>query len=150
MAAATRRGVKIQLILTAKADVPFAKYSERYLYNWLFRNNIEVYEYGKNILHGKIAERDNEWITAGSYNVNNISAFASVELNLDVMNTAIATEMNDKLQSIIKNDCKLITQNEFAATNNLLKRFYYYLSYRLIHIMFYLFTFYFTQKREKN
>ena len=150
MAAAAGRGIKIQLILTAKADVPFAKYAERYLYNWLFRHNIEVYEYEKNILHGKLAERDNEWITAGSYNVNNISAFASVELNLDVKNMAIATEMNDKLQAIINNDCRQITETEFTAANNLLKRFYYYLSYRLIHVVFYLFTFYFTQKRERS
>ena len=150
MAAATRRGVKIQLILTAKADVPFAKYSERYLYAWLFRNNIEIYEYEKNILHGKLAMRDNEWITAGSYNVNNISAFASVELNLDIKNGTIAKEMNDKLAAIINGDCRQITQAEFATTNNILKRFYYYLSYRLIHIVFYLFTFYFTQRREKN
>lgn len=150
MAAATRRGVKIQLILTAKADVPFAKYSERYLYRWLFRNNIEVYEYQKNVLHGKIAQRDNEWVTAGSYNVNNISAFASVELNLDINDVAIATEMNDKFQAIINTDCIRITPAEFATTNNYLKLFYYYLSYRIIHIIFYLFTFYFTQRREKN
>ncbi len=150
MAAASKRGVKIKLILTAKADVPFAKYSERYLYAWLFRHKIEVYEYQQNILHGKIAIRDNEWITAGSYNVNNISAFASVELNLDINNAAIATEMNYKFNAIISNDCRQITESEFAATNNLLKRFYYYLSYRFIHIVFYLFTFYFTQKTEKN
>ncbi len=150
MAAAADKGVKIRLVLTAKADVPFAKYSERYLYRWLFRHGIEVYEYGKNIINGKIATRDNEWITAGSYNVNNISAFASVELNLDVKNTGIATEMNDRVQAIINNDCKRITESEFAAESNLLKRFYYYLSYRLIHAVFYLFTFYFTQRREKN
>jgi len=150
IAAATRRGVKIQLILTAKADVPFAKYSERYLYRWLFRNNIEVYEYQKNVLHGKTAQRDNEWVTLGSYNVNNISAFASVELNLDINDTMIATEMNNKFQAIINEDCIRITPAEFATTNNYLKLFYYYLSYRTVHIIFYLFTFYFTQKREKN
>ena len=150
MAAASRRGVKIQLILTAKADVPFAKYSERYLYRWLFRNNIEVYEYQKNVLHGKIAQRDSEWITAGSYNVNNISAFASVELNLDIDNAAVATEMNNKFQTIIADDCTQITPADVATTNNHLKLFYYYLSYRFIHIIFYLFTFYFTQKRERN
>lgn len=64
MAIASKRGVKIKLILTARADVPLSKYTERYLYSWLFRNNIEVYEYEKNILHGKIAVRDNEWLTA--------------------------------------------------------------------------------------
>ncbi len=150
MAGASYRGVKIKLILTAKADVPFTKYAERYLYPWLFRNNIEVYEYQSNILHGKVAVCDNEWITGGSYNVNNISAFASVELNLDIKNTQIATEVNDKLQDIIKNDCVQITKSDFLTKNNIRTRLFYYLSYRFIHLVFYLFTFYFIQKREKN
>ena len=150
MAAASRRGVKVRLILTAAADVPFAKYAERYLYSWLFRNNIEVYEYEKNVLHGKVATRDNEWVTAGSYNFNNISAFASVELNLDIKDALIATTINNKFTEIINNDCRQITPAGFAISNNSLKRLSYYLSYRLIHFVFYLFTFYFTQKREKN
>jgi cardiolipin synthase len=150
MAAASRRGVKISLVLTARADVPFAKYSERYLYPWLFRHNIDIYEYEKNILHGKVATRDNEWLTAGSYNVNNISAFASVELNLDINNATLATELNEKIQTIIREDCTKITPTSFVASSNLVKRLGYYLSYRVTHIIFYLFTFYFTQRRERN
>lgn len=150
MAIASGSGVKVRLILTAKADVLFAKYSERYLYSWLFRNNIEVYEYQANILHGKLAVCDNKWLTAGSYNVNNISAYASIELNLDVKNTSIATEVDDELQNIIKNDCVQITQTSFSTKNHLLKKFLYYLSYRIVHWIFYLFTFYFSQKKEKN
>lgn len=148
MAAASRRGVKIRLILTATADVPFSKYTERYLYNWLFRHNIEIYEYTRNVLHGKIGVSDNERLTAGSYNVNNISAFASVELNLDILDRAVATEVSNKLDEIIRNDCERVTAESFAAASNLMLRFFYYCSYRITHAIFYLFTFYFTQKRE--
>ena len=150
MAAASHRGVKIKLILTARADVPLVKYTERYLYSWLFRHNIEVYEYQKNILHGKIAVCDNEKLTAGSYNVNNISAFTTVELNLDIENTAIAREVNERLETIITNDCKQITPANFATATNLVIKLFYYLSYRITHMIIYLFTFYFTQKRERN
>jgi cardiolipin synthase len=150
MAVAVRRGVKVRLILTAVADVPFSKYAERFLYAWLFRHKIEIYEYHRNVLHGKIAVRDNEWITAGSYNVNNISAFASVELNLDIKSTAIATEVNNKLEEIIKNDCRHITEADFKAANNVVKQFFYYSSYRIVHAIFFLFTFYFSQKKGKG
>jgi cardiolipin synthase len=150
MAVAAARGVKIKLILTAKADVPFAKYAERYLYKWLFRHSIEVYEYQKAILHGKVAVRDNEFITAGSYNVNNISAFASVELNLDVKDAAIATHVNDHFQSIIENDCIQIDKSNFWVSNSLVKKFLFYFSYRLVHFLFFLFTFYFIQKRGRG
>jgi cardiolipin synthase A/B len=150
MAAASQRGVKVKLILTAMADVPLAKPAERYLYNWLFRNNIEVYEYQSNILHGKIAVCDSKWFTAGSYNVNNISAYASVELNVDVKNDTIATEVNDRLQQIIDRDCIRISVEEFAAKHNIFQRLLHYLSYRIVHFIFFLFTFYFIRKRENN
>jgi cardiolipin synthase len=150
MAAASRRGVKIRVVLTAKADVMFSKYAERYLYQWLFRNNIEIYEYESNILHGKITTYDNKWLTAGSYNVNNISAFASVELNLDVDNADIAMQVSAQLEQIIENDCKLITRDDFSAANSRARRLLFYFSYRLVHFIFYLFTFYFTQKRGRG
>ena len=150
MTVAARKGVKVRVILTAKADVPFTKYAERYLYSRLFRDNIEIYEYQANILHGKLAVCDNKWLTTGSYNVNNISAYASVELNLDVMNTPIAMQLNDMLQNIITKDCEQITEKNFSINNNILKRLGYYLSYRFIHLVFFLFTFYFIQQHEKN
>lgn len=150
MARASKRGVKIRLILTETADVPFAKYTERYLYRWLLRNNIEVYEYQKNVLHGKIAVCDNVWLTVGSYNVNHISAFASVELNLDIKNEAVATEVTQRFDQIIREDCVRMTRENFFVTSRPLKMFFYYLSYRLVHMVFYLFTFYFVQKRSDD
>jgi cardiolipin synthase len=150
MGAASRRGVKVRLILTQEADVPLSKYAERYLYSWLFRHNIEVYEYERNILHGKIAVCDDTWLTAGSYNVNNISAYASIELNLDIRDETIVKQVNDKLQQIIDTDCTRITEADFAITSNIFKRLLYYLSFMLVHLIFFMFTFYFIQQREEN
>ncbi|HET9054056.1 MAG TPA: phosphatidylserine/phosphatidylglycerophosphate/cardiolipin synthase family protein, partial [Cyclobacteriaceae bacterium] len=39
---AAARGVKIQMILTRDSDVPGTKYAERYMYDWLYRHNIEI------------------------------------------------------------------------------------------------------------
>jgi cardiolipin synthase len=150
MAVASRRGVKIRLILAGVADVPFSKYAERYLYAWLFRHKIEVYEYQKNILHGKMAVCDNEWITVGSYNFNNLSAFASIELNLDIIDTNVANDVNAKFEAIIANDCVPILEEGFTASTNLLTKFFFYLSYRIVHLTFVLFTFYFFQQNEKS
>ncbi len=148
IAAATARGINVKLVLTAKSDVTIAKYAERYLYPWLLRNNVEVYEYQDTTLHGKIAVWDNEWLTVGSYNVNNISAFASVELNLDIKSQSIASDVTERLQQIIGNNCKRIEKAGFEGSTNLLQKFIFFLSYRIVHIMFYLFTFYFVQKRR--
>lgn len=146
MSQAAKRGVKIKVITAGRSDVMLAKYAERWMYDWLLRNQIEVYEYQKNILHGKIAVCDSDWITVGSYNVNNISAHASIELNLDVKDKKIASFAESVLENIIANDCLYISKETHARNKNLVKQFVRWFSYGFIHTLFRLFTFYFKQK----
>jgi len=146
MANAIKRGVTIRVIAAGDSDVKVAKNAERWLYDWLLRNGIELYEYQKNILHGKMAVSDEEWMTAGSYNINNISAYASIELNLDVRNPAFAKETRQVLQEIMEKDCTRITFEQHIKTNNIFKQFNRWLSYQFIRTVFYLFTFYFRHK----
>lgn len=150
MEVAARRGVKIKLVLTGYADVPLSKYAERYLYNRLFRSGIEVYEYLPNVLHGKMGICDGLWATVGSYNLNNISAFASIELNLDVKDKGLVTKLNSAVEDIITKDCTLVTKSGYGSQGNVLKKLLYYLSYRAIHTLFFLFTFYYTQQKKGN
>jgi cardiolipin synthase len=102
---ALNRGVNIKLILAGMSDVGIAKYAEKYLYRWAIRHGIEIYEYKHNVLHGKIAVSDKTFVTAGSYNINDISALASVELNLDIQEKAFATHVDNVLRDIIINEC---------------------------------------------
>ena len=97
----------------------------------------------KNILHGKIAVCDDEWMTVGSYNINNISTYASIELNLDVRCSTFAKQVRESLDEIIANDCILITPEYHTKTNNIFKQFIRWFSYQFIRMGFYLFTFYF-------
>jgi cardiolipin synthase len=141
------KGVKVRVIIAGKSDVMIIKRAERWFYDWLLRNGIEVYEYEKNILHGKIATVDDEWMTIGSYNINDISAFASVELNLDVKNAAFARHTREVLEEIIKNDCTRITPRKLKTSRNLFMRLMNWISYKVFRILFFLFTFYFKQRR---
>lgn len=143
---ACKRGVHIKVILAGPSDVMVAKHAERYMYRWLFKNNIEVYEYQPNILHGKIAACDSKWITIGSYNVNNISAYASMELNLDIHNECFAREVEKTIDSIILNDCIRVPEQIFNSQNHFFLNLWQKLCYELIRVLFYLFTFYFKQR----
>lgn len=142
---ASHRGVKIRLILAGISDVSIAKHAERYMYRYLLRCGAQIYEYRRNVLHGKIAVRDHVWVTAGSYNVNNISAYASVELNLDVDDAAFGTTVRDALQMIIEKDCTPITPDEYRTRYHWPVRVLQWMSYLLFRIVFFLFTFYFRQ-----
>jgi cardiolipin synthase A/B len=143
---AANRGVKIKVIMAGRSDVVLAKQAERYIYKELLKNKIEIYEYQKNILHGKIATCDNKWLTIGSYNVNNISAYASIELNLDVFNPVFTTQVNDMLEDIVRKDCICITPEYFEKNSNIFKRVVHWASYEIIRFIFYMCTFYFKQR----
>lgn len=140
---AIQRGVSIRVIAAGVSDVAVAKNAERWLYDWLLRNGVQLYEYQKNVLHGKIAVCDNQWMTIGSYNINNISAHASIELNLDVRDKLFAAHTTQKLQEIIDKDCVPITSEYQHKTNNIIKQFIRWFSYQFIRMSIYLFTFYF-------
>jgi cardiolipin synthase len=145
---AVQRGVVVKMIITGESDVMLVKNAERYWYDWLMRNNIAIYEYTKNVLHGKLAICDGEIMTIGSYNVNDLSAYASVELNVDVKDTDFIAKTEKMLQKIIKEDCVLISKENLAVTSNLFKRFVQWLSYSLIRLAFNVSTFYYRQQRN--
>ena len=143
---AANRGVKIKVITAGPSDIMLAKYAERWMYDWLLRNKIELFEYQPSILHAKVAVCDSEWLTIGSYNVNNISAYASIELNLDVRSADFAKGVEQVLEIIIQNECVAITKNKHIHTKNIFKQFIRWCSYQFIRIVFYLLTFYFKQR----
>lgn len=147
MALAARRGVKISIIVGSVSDVRISRLAEQYMYRWLFRNHIEVYEYQKTILHGKMATYDGKWMTDGSYNVNKISAYASVELNMDVRNEAFVKTVEDDIAAIIRDNCIRIIPEEYIKHTSSFRMFLQWLSFQTIRVLFFLFTFYFKQEK---
>lgn len=145
---ATTRGVRVRVIMTKISDVTLAKLAERFFYPWLLKRNIEVYEYRKKIVHAKIGTYDNQWVTIGSYNFNNISAYASVELNLDIDSKPFAATVDQALEEIIRKDCDRITMEDFDRRTNLWNRMIHFLAYESFRLTFFLFTFYFKQDRK--
>ena len=143
---AAKRGVQIKIILAGPCDVKISKNAERYLYSWMLKNNIEIYEYQPNVLHAKLAVTDGHWVTIGSYNINNISAHASKEVNLDVRNKLFAQKVQKQMEQIIEQDCVRITTENYKASTGFFNRLWQKASYFFIKIVLNLFTFYF--KRE--
>lgn len=146
LTSAVNRGVKIRVILAGKSDIMIAKNAERFLYDWLFKRKIGIYEYQKTVLHAKVALYDDLWSTVGSFNVNNISAYASLELNLDVKDKRFAVELEKQLESIISRNCEKITEEDYKSSTNFLKKLWQRLCYGFVNMMLRIFTFYFRQE----
>lgn len=143
---AVKRGVKVKVILAGTSDIMIAKHAERYLYSWLLKNNIEIYEYQETVLHAKVAVYDSSWTTVGSYNVNNISAYASLEMNMDVKNEVFALCTEAELEDIIVKHCKKITKENYDSSTHFFRRLWQRICYSFINNVLNLFTFYFRQE----
>ena len=145
---ASQRGVHIRVVIAGPSDVWIAKQAERWLYDWLLRNNIALYEYQPSVLHAKIAVADDEWMTIGSYNINDISTYASIELNLEIVDADFTGRVRTELDAIIQNDCQRIIKTRSRYSENIFIQFIRWICYQTIRIIFHLFTFYFKQKRK--
>ncbi len=140
---AAARGVTVRILIAGESDVKIAKQAERWLYDWLLRNRISIFEYTRSILHAKVAVCDGKWFTIGSYNINDISAYTSVELNLDVHDPALAGEVQQVLDRIIETEAVAITPEIHRKTTTLWRRLKRWIAYQLIRVVLTSITFYY-------
>jgi cardiolipin synthase len=132
---ASLRGVDIRIVLAAESDTPMFKRATGFLYDFILRNNIQIYEYLPSNLHAKVAVVDGVWCTVGSYNLNHVSDYASIEINVDILNDAFALNFEKILQDIIMNDCRQITIEEYQRGRTLLSRFSGWFLYQMIRLL---------------
>lgn len=119
---AVQRGVSIRLIFSEKSDVLISKYAREYLYSWMLRHGIQIYEYVHSNVHGKMMIRDHHFVTIGSYDLNNLSTYSNIELNVDIDNEAFAAEVRKELESVIRNDCRAVTMTSLRSGRNSVTR----------------------------
>ncbi len=148
--AAVKRGVKVVLIVCSRMDVPLVKDAERFMYQWLLRHKVEVYEYEENMMHGKLATCDEEWMTIGSFNVNDVSARASMELNLDIKSKSFTQSAIRTLEKIVAERCVRVHPDNFARQNGLFSRLKYWFAFKFLRLLFIIFTFYMKQEKRNR
>ncbi|MCA9623666.1 MAG: cardiolipin synthase B [Myxococcales bacterium] len=85
---AARRGVRVDLLLAGRTDVPFARAATRSLYRRLLRAGVHIREWKGSVLHAKIAAIDGEWLLVGSFNLDPLS-LANLEALVEVNDPAL-------------------------------------------------------------
>lgn len=146
---AIQRGVRISILVSAKSDVKLAIYARQYLYDWLLRNHICIYEYLPSNVHGKVLVSDSKFVSIGSYDLNNLSTYSNIELNLDIHNEEFASLCRNSLESIMHKDCRLITKADYEQHITLFQRLINWFSYRFVKTFFVL-SVWLANKREKD
>ena len=137
---ASKNKVKIKLILSGISDLPLTRRATCYLYSKLLSYNIELYEWNNSILHGKAAVIDNYWTTIGSFNLNNLSSYGSIEMNVEINSTVFSKMYQAHLNEII-DQCQKITAETLEIKNTTFTKFINWISYYITRIIEIIVTF---------
>ena len=146
---ASARGVEIKLIVAERSDVGLMRTAMLYLYDWLLRNQVRIFEYLPSNVHGKTIVADKKRISIGSYDLNTLSTYSNIELNLDVDDQELAGFLHEQLEAIIEKDCKEITKESFRTRSGIRRRFSRWLAYRLVKSLFIL-SIWLTKSNKKD
>lgn len=135
LVAAARRGVRVRLILPSLSDWPSYILASQYLYSYFLQRGVEIYEWKKSILHGKIATIDGEFTTMGSYNLNYTSYQQNLEMNVDFYSSEFAGHLDEVIEELIQVGCQKIDPAEFMQKATFKTRFLRLFFYLIVSVV---------------
>jgi cardiolipin synthase len=133
---AIRRGVEIHCIFGAASDVMLSVYAREFLYQWMLRNGINIYEYVPSNVHGKVLICDGHWMSIGSFDLNSLSTYSNIELNLEVDDEEFVDDIRQRLISIRQKDCIEITKATHQFRNSILRQLKCWIAFQLTKTFF--------------
>ncbi|CAH1905266.1 Cardiolipin synthase B [Candidatus Nitrotoga sp. HW29] len=125
---ATRRGVRVVLLLQGRVEYRLQHFATRALYDELLRAGIEIHEYYASFMHAKVAVVDGNWATVGSSNIDPFSLWLAREANLVVRDAGFAESLRADLLQEIAHGARLISHSvwrEHSMWMHLLMRISY-------------------------
>lgn len=137
---ACKRGTKITVILAGVSDVPLVRRAATHLYSSFLRHHMELYEWNKSVLHSKAAVADNNWATVGSFNLNSLSCYGSIEMNVEIYSSAFAQVLRSDFEKVIK-QCTQVTISTLRQNESIPNRLANWFSYQITRIILFLLTF---------
>jgi len=96
--AASRRGVKVSVLLQGRVEYLLLHYASHALYGALLASGVRIFEYQSSFLHAKVAVIDGGWATVGSSNIDPFSLLLAREANVVVRNKVFAGRLQASLE----------------------------------------------------
>lgn len=96
---AARRGVRVQLLMPARSDVPLVQLVGRSFYGILLRGGIKIYEMERELLHAKVMLVDCERSVIGSANLDQRSFHRNFEINCVIDSGAFGAQIRRELEA---------------------------------------------------
>ena len=127
--AATRRGVRVILLLEGRVEYRLQYYATLALYGDLLGAGVRILEYRKSYMHAKVAVIDGQWATVGSSNIDPFSLMLAREANIAVRDRDFAAQLRASLEQAMQDGAVEIVEAEHLSRS---RRFLAWLCYGLV------------------
>ena len=105
--AATQKGVKVEIMIPGKSDIPFTPNASIYIANKLRKKGADIYIYNGGFHHSKIMMVDSTYCTVGSTNLNSRSLHYDYEVNAFIFDPETTSELITMFKEDQKDSTKL-------------------------------------------
>src|SRR3954454_11984449 len=111
---AARRGVDVRLLVPAVSNHVVADWLSRGFYGELLEAGVRIFRFKGAMVHAKTSTVDGRWSTVGTANIDRLSMTGNYEINLEIIDSAFAAEMERIYRTDLSN-CDELTAETWDA-----------------------------------
>jgi cardiolipin synthase A/B len=119
---ATRRGVRVRLLLQGRWDYRLAELAAYALCDELLSFGVQIHEYTAAFLHAKVAVVDDDWATVGSSNIDPLSLLLNLEANVVVRDRVFAASLRQEIEVALASSVAVTEESVGSGPQRLLRR----------------------------
>lgn len=104
---AAGRGVDVRLLLPAKSNHIVADWISRGYFRRMLHAGVSIHRFRDAMVHAKTATIDGNWTTIGTANIDRLSMTGNYEVNIEIIDGALAREMEKIFETDLSNSLPL-------------------------------------------
>jgi cardiolipin synthase len=111
---AAQRGVDVRILVPLKSNHIVADWISRGYFSQLLEAGVRIFRFRDAMIHAKTATADGSWTTIGTANIDRLSLTGNYEINVEVIDHALAESMEEIFTTDCSNSLEL-TMAEWEA-----------------------------------
>ncbi|MDT0201418.1 phospholipase D-like domain-containing protein [Nocardioides sp. AE5] len=113
---AARRGVDVRLLVPRKSNHIVADWISRGYYGQMLEAGVKIHWFSDAMVHAKTATIDGNWSTVGTANIDRLSMTGNYEINVEVIDPAMARKMESIFETDLTNS-EPVTKSDWDRRN---------------------------------
>jgi len=111
---AAARGVRVRILVPEISNHVVADWLSRGFYSQLLDGGVEILLYQDWMVHAKTATIDGRWTTIGTANIDRLSLTGNYEINLEILDDALAAHLEMVFETDASN-ARVLTRAEWSS-----------------------------------